>query len=104
VPDPSSAAPGAGRFGGRRDEAFLHIGVALLGVGLTWALVGTLTFPLAWRSAALSASLSLVIRALLMLVRIGRAEWRSERPPTRAYLPILARFAVAFLLAGVATS
>jgi hypothetical protein len=86
-----------------RQEVQVHLGAAVVGTLLTWALVGVLTVPLAWRSAALAAGITIVVRALLLLAALGRAEWRREGPPARAYLRVAARFGVAFVLAGLAT-
>ena len=87
-----------------RRELLVHLGTAVSGALVATGLVGMLTLPLAWRSAALASALTVVVRALGLLVVTGRSEWRRERPSVRVYLRIAARFAAAFLLAGVATS
>jgi hypothetical protein len=91
-----------GRLG--RTELLVHAGAAGVGALVTVLLVGVTTAALVWRSAALASGLSLVVRALMLLIAVGRAEWRREGPSIRVYLRVGARFAVAFVLAGLATS
>jgi hypothetical protein len=85
-------------------ESLLHVGGGVLGVLVVVGLVGAVTGPLLWRSAALASALTLVVRGLFLLAGLGRSEWRRERPSTAVYAQVAGRFLLAFLLAGVATS
>jgi hypothetical protein len=87
-----------------RHESLLHVGAAIVGAGSVVALVGTATAPLLLRSGALAAAFTLVVRGLVLLLHLGRAEWRREGPATSAYGRVGARFLIAFILAGLATT
>jgi hypothetical protein len=67
---------------------------SVLAVGLVGASGGTEL----WRVAVLPVALLLVVRALVRLVGLGLAEWYRERTAVRAYLAVVLRFVVAYLI------
>jgi len=87
-----------------RREVALHVVAASLGAAAGAGLIGAIVAGLVWRAAALSASLTLVVVALLRAVELARAEWRGTPPLTSAYRRVIARFAVAFVLVIAAST
>lgn len=85
-------------------ELVVHAGAAGLGAFVGPALLGTFHAALVLRSAALTLALTLVAAALVLLVRLGRSEWRREAPRPREYVLAGLRFVVAFLLVVGATA
>jgi hypothetical protein len=57
-----------------------------------------------WPVAILPVALLLIVRALLRLVQLGRAEWRREPYGARAYVGVITRFFVAYLIVAIASS
>jgi hypothetical protein len=74
------------------------------GVLLAVGLLGRETGVGLWRAAVLPVALLLVARALIRLLALGRAEWRRERTGARAYLAVVLRFVVAYLMVVAAIS
>lgn len=85
-------------------EAFVHLGAAIAGPTVGVLLLGTTAPVLIWRSGALTVSLSLVGAALVLLARLGRSEWRRQRPPLRAYAGVVGRSVGALVLVVLATA
>lgn len=90
------------RTGVRRRELTIHASAAALGAAIAVVAfpdpaVGTLA-----RAAALPLALSLVVHGLLGALALGRAEWRRATPPPSAYLRVVLRFLLGFVLGAVA--
>lgn len=88
----------------RTREPFVHGASAGLGAVIGPALLGAFDATLVLRSGALTLALSLVVAALVQLVRLGRSEWRREAPGSQAYWLAAARFVTAFVLVVGATT
>ena len=88
----------------RRSEA-VQLGAALVaGVLLATILLGGLGSDERWRIVVLPVALLLVTRALIALAGIARAEWRRDRTGLRAYVGVVARFAIAYVIVALASS
>jgi hypothetical protein len=73
-----------------------------LGAVLAVVLFGDLTGQRQWRLIVLPVALLLVIRGLVGLLLIGRAEWRREPTGARNYLLVVLRFAGAYVVVAAA--
>ncbi len=83
----------------------LQFAVALvLGLVLAVALLGGVSQEEVWRVVILPAALLLIVRALHRLIQLGRAEWRREGTAVRAYLGVVVRFVLAYLMIVTASS
>jgi hypothetical protein len=71
------------------------LSVVLLGAGAGVAL---------WRLAVLPVALLFVVRGIGGLIGLGRSEWRRERTGLRAYLVVVLRFVLAYLLVVAAVA
>jgi len=76
----------------------------VIGVLLAVGLLGRDVGVGAWRVAVLPVALLLVARALVGLVALGRSEWRREPTGARAYLAVVLRFVVAYLMVVAAVA
>jgi len=57
-----------------------------------------------WRVGILPAVLLLIVRSLVDLVALGRDEWRREPGSGRAYILVVLRFVIAYILVALASS
>jgi len=87
-----------------RRELVVHVAAAGLGLAFVSVVLADAGAGLLVRGAALPLALSLVVHGLLGVLALGRAEWRRAAPRRADYLRVVVRFAVAFVLAGLAAS
>ncbi len=85
-------------------EAAQYAIALALGLVVAMALLGGIGQRETWRVIVLPVALLLIIRALLRLLQLGRAEWRRERTAARSYLGVVARFVLAYLIVVAASS
>ena len=87
-----------------RRESVQVVVALVIGALLALALLQGVGASIAWRLAVLPLALLLVVRGLIGLVGLGRAEWRRDRPRRRAYVAVLLRFTIAYVIVVAATS
>ena len=87
-----------------RSEPLQLASALVLGVVLAVTLLGGIAQDEVWRVAILPVAFLLIVRALVRLVELGRAEWRRERTAVRAYLGVVARFVLAYLIVVTAST
>ena len=88
----------------RSREPWVHAVAAVLGPAAGVLLLRSSAPSLVLRTAALGVAFSLVAAGLVRAVALGRSEWRRERPGAGAYVGVVGRFVLGFLLVVVATS
>jgi hypothetical protein len=85
-----------------RRESVQIVLAFLAGVLLSLGLLGGREVAGLWRPAVLPVALLLVVRALVGMARLGRAEWRRDRTGARPYLAVVLRSVIAYLLVVIA--
>jgi hypothetical protein len=95
---------GASRSEVLRREPLQLVAALALGSVLAAVLLGGAGVGAVWRVVVLPVALLLIVRGLIELVKLGRAEWRREVTGVRAYLAVIARFVIAYFLVVAASS
>jgi hypothetical protein len=102
-PDGAAASERAAVTPLRQEPVQVLIAVAA-GVLLSTVLVGARAGVALWRLAILPVALLFVVRGIVGLIGLGRSEWRRERTGARAYLAVVLRFVLAYLLVVAAVA